>query len=173
MLIVVPIKPVPKARARTVQKGGRTWSFTPKKTLDFEKELQTYVKSVYRGQPLNHPLMVWVSYYIKKPKTCKRDYPTTRPDGDNYMKSVQDSLNGILWTDDSIIIDGRYSKLYSPTDKEFIVIWIGIMPDKYYYYYYCETCKKEFKSLVAPFYRTICPECFSIHVKFLRKEKRE
>ena len=29
--------PVPKARARTVRKGGRTWSFTPKKVAVWEK----------------------------------------------------------------------------------------------------------------------------------------
>ena len=29
--------PVPKARARTVRKGGRTWSFTPKKVAAWEK----------------------------------------------------------------------------------------------------------------------------------------
>ena len=32
--------PVPKARARTVRKGGRTWSFTPKRVAAWEKTVK-------------------------------------------------------------------------------------------------------------------------------------
>ena len=39
--------------------------------------------------------------------------PTTRPDGDNYLKGVLDALNGILWTDDARIVDMSCHKYYS------------------------------------------------------------
>lgn len=38
--------------------------------------------------------------------------PTSRPDADNYLKIV-DALNGIVWIDDSQVVDGRCIKLYS------------------------------------------------------------
>lgn len=39
--------------------------------------------------------------------------PTSRPDGDNYLKLVQDGLNEIVWRDDSQVIDARVIKRYS------------------------------------------------------------
>lgn len=39
--------------------------------------------------------------------------PTSKPDGDNYLKMVQDALNEIVWKDDSQVVDARVIKLYS------------------------------------------------------------
>jgi Holliday junction resolvase RusA-like endonuclease len=39
--------------------------------------------------------------------------PTSRPDGDNHLKVVQDALNKIIYHDDSQIIDARVIKRYS------------------------------------------------------------
>lgn len=39
--------------------------------------------------------------------------PTSRPDGDNYLKLAQDALNGVVWRDDSQVVDARAIKLYS------------------------------------------------------------
>lgn len=38
--------------------------------------------------------------------------PTSRPDWDNYGK-ITDALNGIVWHDDSQVVDGRVIKRYS------------------------------------------------------------
>lgn len=48
--------------------------------------------------------------------------PDTRPDGDNYLKLAQDALNGIVWKDDSQIVDARVIKRYS--DKP--ALWIEV-----------------------------------------------
>jgi Holliday junction resolvase RusA-like endonuclease len=39
--------------------------------------------------------------------------PTSRPDTDNYIKSVQDALNGIVWKDDSQVVALIADKWYS------------------------------------------------------------
>lgn len=39
--------------------------------------------------------------------------PTSRPDGDNYLKLAQDALNEVAWRDDSQVVDARVIKLYS------------------------------------------------------------
>jgi Holliday junction resolvase RusA-like endonuclease len=41
------------------------------------------------------------------------DFVDKRPDKDNYEKFVLDALNGIYWTDDSVIVTGRTTKYYS------------------------------------------------------------
>jgi Holliday junction resolvase RusA-like endonuclease len=41
------------------------------------------------------------------------DYHISKPDIDNLFKGVTDSLNGILWADDSLICEvGRQLKIY-------------------------------------------------------------
>lgn len=41
-----------------------------------------------------------------------RILPTSKPDGDNYLKLIQDGLNGICWRDDSQVVDARIIKRY-------------------------------------------------------------
>jgi Holliday junction resolvase RusA-like endonuclease len=39
--------------------------------------------------------------------------PTSKPDGDNHLKVIKDGLNGIVWRDDSQVVDARVIKRYS------------------------------------------------------------
>jgi Holliday junction resolvase RusA-like endonuclease len=39
--------------------------------------------------------------------------PTTKPDVDNLEKTYLDALNGLIWSDDGLIVDGRTQKFYS------------------------------------------------------------
>lgn len=39
--------------------------------------------------------------------------PTTKPDVDNYLKGVKDALKGIIWRDDSQVVDVYARKRYS------------------------------------------------------------
>lgn len=37
----------------------------------------------------------------------------TKPDADNYLKGVKDALKGIIWKDDSQVVDAFVRKRYS------------------------------------------------------------
>ncbi|OMD02745.1 RusA family crossover junction endodeoxyribonuclease, partial [Paenibacillus odorifer] len=39
--------------------------------------------------------------------------PVTKPDADNYLKGVKDALKGIIWKDDSQVVDAFVRKRYS------------------------------------------------------------
>lgn len=75
-----------------------------------------------RREPSEQPLALLVHAFIPVPKSwSKRDQaealfggilPTSRPDGDNYLKIV-DALNGIVWKDDAQVVDARVIKRYS------------------------------------------------------------
>jgi Holliday junction resolvase RusA-like endonuclease len=101
--ITIPIHPVAKARARTVTNNGYTHSFTPKKTKDAEDYIRAFVTGYPKYDPTT-PLAVSVTFYVAKPKSCpKRQYPTVKPDIDNYLKLVCDALNGKVWEDQQIV----------------------------------------------------------------------
>lgn len=43
--------------------------------------------------------------------------PLTKPDVDNYAKGIKDALNGIIWKDDSQVVDLRVQKFYSKNPR--------------------------------------------------------
>lgn len=112
MELYVPGRPVGKGRPRFGK--GRTW--TPTATVTAENE----IRSVWReaGSPtLEGPISLSVTFEVTRPKahyTSKGDLSMTgqrmvypyrqKPDLDNAVKLVADSLNGLAWRDDVEIV---------------------------------------------------------------------
>lgn len=65
-------------------------------------------------QPLDGPVELAVNFYMPKPKTVKRQQPTTAPDLDKLIRGVGDSLTmaGVI-TDDSRIVKITARKAYA------------------------------------------------------------
>ena len=109
--------PVPKARARTVRKGGRTWSFTPKKVAAWEKLVKEEA-SKHFSQPLSGPIQLSIIFYMDRPESRRKDIwvPTT-PDLDNLEKAVLDALNGVAYKDDRYVVAKNAQKRYIRRDE--------------------------------------------------------
>ena len=101
----IAVRPLSKGRPRFVRKTGHT--YTPKTTLDYEKE----VAQLYNG-PKFAEGPIWVSLTFDQYKTTieikEMNTETTssklRGDIDNYAKSILDALNGVAFTDDKQIM---------------------------------------------------------------------
>ena len=53
--------------------------------------------------------------------------PTKKPDFDNIAKIICDSLNGIAYQDDKLIVDGMFRKFYSEQPRvEVKILQIGL-----------------------------------------------
>jgi Holliday junction resolvase RusA-like endonuclease len=105
-------QPVPKARARTVRKGGKTWSFTPKRVAEWEKEVKAEAEKIF-VKPLNGPLGIELIFYMHRPKSRRKEtWVTTTPDLDNLEKAVLDGLSGVVYTDDRLVVRKRSEKRY-------------------------------------------------------------
>lgn len=116
-------------------KGGRSFAsvYTDAKTRNYEGMLRQEASLAMRGAPLfSGPLTVAVYALFAVPASWSRKKradalsgllrPTGKPDCDNIGKEV-DSLNGIVWNDDSQIVDMRIVKSYSDKPSLVISVW--------------------------------------------------
>ena len=114
----IPGKPVAKARARTVSKAGRVWSFTPSKTMKYE----ALVRGVALHARQEAKLSISEALFSLK-VDCYGAHP--RSDWDNLGKAISDALNGIIWKDDSQVIDASVQKLLCKKGDERTVVTVS------------------------------------------------
>lgn len=100
--------PVPQGRPRF----GNGHAYEDRKSRDFKRFVSAVV-GMRKEDPLEGPLCVTLKFHVARPKTVTRDYPTVRPDIDNYAKAILDACNGIVWDDDAQIVELRLSKRYA------------------------------------------------------------
>lgn len=128
---VVPGRAVPKERPRTVRDG--TVTYTPKRTLDFEKTIKDKAWSVMRSyKPYTGPVKVSLRFFFKPPQSWpepKKEaalegliVPTGRPDLDNIAKAVLDGLNDVLIIDDAQIVSKAAEKLYGEEERIEVIV---------------------------------------------------
>lgn len=137
-------KPGHKGRHRSrivVPKGSRkafVHHYPDPETEAYEKVLAEVAALHMRGkQPTERPVSLLVHAFREVPASWSpREraaalagavVPTSRPDGDNYLKCAQDALNKIVYADDSQVIDARVIKRYDATPalrieiREFVI----------------------------------------------------
>jgi Holliday junction resolvase RusA-like endonuclease len=123
-VVELPGEPQGKLRPRFTRRG---FAYTPAKTRVYEAALAGAARvAMGRQKPMDGPLIVLVGAFMRVPASWngkKRDAalagaiaPTGRPDWDNLAK-VCDALNGIVWIDDSQIVQGHVTKQYSESPR--------------------------------------------------------
>ena len=122
----VPGKPQPKQRPRVVSRGGFARAYTPKQTKDYEALVKECFLSAYpKHEPTEAAVKMEVIIGVCPPKSSSKKkqrellesgLPTRKPDADNVFKAVADSLNGVLYVDDSQLVDISIKKVYSESD---------------------------------------------------------
>lgn len=124
LCLAIDENPVPKGRPRFRRIGQAIASYTPKKTKTFEDLVKSRVKQAMgASEPLQSPVSVFLGFRLSVPKS----YPKSRtkacleglerhckkPDLDNLAKSVLDGLNGVVFVDDSQVVQLHCRKDYS------------------------------------------------------------
>jgi Holliday junction resolvase RusA-like endonuclease len=111
MNFIIPIEPMGKQTVRVTRNG----TFNGTKTRHAMREIAESIRGQYKGEPLDCPLCVVITAWRTRPKTRAKDvWADTKPDYDNIEKLLGDALEGILWVNDSRIVDGRCVKKYAP-----------------------------------------------------------
>ncbi len=126
--------PVAKRRARmrhlkTVHGQYLNKPYTPAKTRQYETFVRQEAALIMNGRdPLDGPIMLNVLAFLPIPQSWSKKkqreamYVTTKPDWDNLAKSVTDALNGIVYTDDKLIVDAFVQKRYDKRPRVEITV---------------------------------------------------
>ena len=70
-------------------------------------------------ETITDPIELCLSFYLPRPKTVKREFPSVKPDLDKLIRSTCDGLKtGGLYTDDALIIAITATKQYAPIGME-------------------------------------------------------
>lgn len=134
----VPSIPVAQPRQRTAVRAGHAVNYTPTKhpVNQFKALVQMAANAAYNGPPLEGPLMLQMTCVLRRPGKLKKRsdnpprYDTRKPDLDNLMKSVADSLNGLLYKDDAQIAEVNMVKTVAAGNEQpHVKIAIGVLDD--------------------------------------------
>jgi Holliday junction resolvase RusA-like endonuclease len=120
----VDANPVGKQRARYARRGNFVQAYTPEKTRTYETLIRdSAIEAMGSSEPLETPVNLYLyirvpipkSYSKKKVEDCLNglDKPIRKPDASNILKSVEDGMNGIVYKDDSQIVNLHVTKVYS------------------------------------------------------------
>ncbi len=126
--------PVAKARARVTRRGA----YTPARTREYEGQVALAARLAMGGHaPFNGPLFTMVEVHLPVPRSWSKKKqaaalagdlrPTSRPDLDNVVKAALDGCAGVVFFNDSQVIECAAVKSYRHTPKLVITVtpWLG------------------------------------------------
>ena len=132
MIFEISGEPMGKQRPKFSSANGFVRTYTPAKTIHYEE----WVKLCYQqagGEYFGEvPLYICVDAYFQIPKAfskkkrseaiTKQLRPTKKPDADNILKIICDSLNGVAYKDDKQIVWAFIQKHYGAQPKVVVTI---------------------------------------------------
>ena len=127
---------IPKAQGRpkVFRRGNLVGAYDPKDSRAYKNNVAAQI--VAQNPVLierEKPIKLWLTFYLPRPKghynskgAVKPQHiftaHTKKPDLDNLVKAVKDSLKGILWYDDSQVYATESEKRYSDKAQVQIIV---------------------------------------------------
>ena len=127
IFFTVPGEPCGKGRARATIRAGHATMYTPAKTVNYEALVKMCALQQRKGELIKGPVALHITAVFGIPKSWSKkklaqfaagetvDYVTKKPDIDNIQKIIADALNGVVWVDDSQVVDSYSAKRYGHT----------------------------------------------------------
>jgi Holliday junction resolvase RusA-like endonuclease len=120
-------EPVAQSRPKFARFGNHVTAYDPAKSKDYKSRVLAAALEVRPEKPLDIPLSVTIMAYRSIPKSMSKKKvaqaiagdlrPTTKPDASNICKGVEDALKGVIWRDDSQVVELIIRKWYSDTPR--------------------------------------------------------
>jgi len=123
----IPGNPVSQGRPRAAKRGNKVIMYDPKESREYKEYVALIARQHAPKKPIEGALSVNIKIYRQIPKsTTKKDRalflagikrPIVKSDTSNYVKGIEDALNGIIYKDDSQIVDLYAAKYYSDNPR--------------------------------------------------------
>ena len=131
--LVVLGEPKAQTRHRHFKRGKFSGNYDP--SADDKQTFASILQQQAPKEPISAPISLEVVFYMGRPKNHYKsgknsemlkdtapEYHSGRPDLDNMVKFVQDSLNTIYYKDDALISQITAKKIYSENPRTEITI---------------------------------------------------
>ena len=127
-IYVIKVVPEPQKKTRFANRGGRIFTYNP--SAKYEESIRKEIKKTiieYNSSitPIEAPVFLRINLFLPIPKSTpkkkkmemlsKRIHHIKKPDVDNLAYPIVNALKGILYKDDSQIVELHASKFYSET----------------------------------------------------------
>ena len=120
-------EPVAQGRPRFARMGNNVKTYDPEKSVNYKEIVRAEALKVRPQKPLAGAISLVILIYRSIPKSFSKKRtiqaqegyirPITRPDIDNIVKGIKDSLKGVIWKDDSQVITLTAKKYYSDVPR--------------------------------------------------------
>ncbi len=121
-----------KQRPKFSRAGQFVRTYTPKDTINYEQWVKTCYIQAGGKHYKDQPIKISIDIYYKIPKAFSKKkrqqaidgaiVPTVKPDADNVLKIICDSLNGIAYDDDKQVARAIIIKHYDTEPRVEVVI---------------------------------------------------
>ena len=129
----VPGEPRGKGRPRFAKRGNFVKTYTDAKTASYEDQIRFYaLKAMGDSKVIEGAVRVFVSIRMAVPKSYSNkrreaclngsDKPLKKPDWDNVAKSICDAMNGIIYVDDTQIVEAHITKQYAQQAEVVVLV---------------------------------------------------
>jgi Holliday junction resolvase RusA-like endonuclease len=128
----IPGNPQGKGRPRFARRGKFISTYTDAKTRTYEDHIRVCARNAMgASEPIKTPLKAFIyisvpipqSYSKKRTQACLNgsEKPTKKPDIDNIIKAFLDSMNEIIYLDDTQVIELHSTKVYGEPYVEVLI----------------------------------------------------
>lgn len=127
----VPGKPRAMQTGSVVRAGGR--AFPVRRNTTWAAIVGLIARQHAPEALLDGPLVADLLFYVKMPKAAAktRKYPVVRPDAENLGKGILDAFSGVLYHDDSQVVDLLIRKRYT-YNQEGVRVELRALPDDWH-----------------------------------------
>lgn len=117
--VFVPGRPAPQGSKRHVGRGILVES--SKACGPWRVTVAYHAAQVFAGPPLDGALAVRIEFVMPRPAGLPKRRATPpmikRPDTDKLARAILDALSGVVWRDDSQVVDLHPTKRYAELDE--------------------------------------------------------
>lgn len=123
---ILRLEPTAQSRPRFARRGRGVIAYEKKEMKAWRAECSKLIKEAFGSERLiEGPLKIDVTFFIRPPKYISKKkklkekleaeeiFCSKKPDIDNYLKALLDSMIGTVFKDDGQVVECRARKLYS------------------------------------------------------------